>query len=151
MISDRKDGKPMKQKRNRKQERDIYICGLILAVLLALWLGAEQFLKLKFSFPPCLLHSLTGLYCPGCGGTRACRLLLSGHIFQSFLYHPGVLPAAVLYLWYMTSHTIELLSKGQLRISLPYSDKFLYLEAAIILLQCLVKNLVKILWGMGIF
>lgn len=97
-----------------------------------------------------MFHSLTGLYCPGCGGTRACRLLLSGHIFQSFWYHPGVVVAAALYVWFMVSHTIESLSKGRLKIGLPYTDKFLYLEAAVIILQCFVKNLVKILWGTGI-
>lgn len=140
----------MKGNRNPQQERGIYICGLILLGLLGFWLVLEHFLGLKFSLPPCLFHSLTGLYCPGCGGTRACRLLLSGHILQSFVYHPGVFLAAVLYAWFMASHTIELLSKGRLKIGLPYSDKYLYLEAAVIILQCLMKNLVKIFWGIGI-
>lgn len=140
----------MSQNRNRQQEKGIYICGLILLGLLGFWLAAEYFLGLEFSLPPCVFHSLTGLYCPGCGGTRACRLLLSGHIFQSFWYHPGVVVAAALYVWFMVSHTIESLSKGRLEIGLPYTDKFLYLEAAVIILQCFVKNLVKILWGTGI-
>lgn len=140
----------MKQKRNRKQEKEIYVCGLVLAGLLLFWQAAEHFLGLQLSLPPCVFHSLTGLYCPGCGGTRACRLLLSGHIVQSFLHHPGVILAAVLYVGYMFSHTIELLSKGRLKTGLPYSDKFLYLEAGMIILQCLVKNVVKLLWGTGI-
>lgn len=54
----------MKQNRNPQQEKGIYICGLILLGLLAFWLGAEHFLGLKFSLPPCVFHSLTGLYCP---------------------------------------------------------------------------------------
>jgi len=29
-------------------------------------------------FPPCPLHALTGLWCPGCGATRASYLLLRG-------------------------------------------------------------------------
>ena len=140
----------MSQKRNRKQEKEIYICGLILLGILLFWLAAERLLGLEFSLPPCVFHSLTGLYCPGCGGTRACRLLLSGHIFQSFLYHPGVLLAAVLYVWFMVSHTIEFVSKGRLKIGPPYTDKFLYLEVAVIILQCLAKNMMKILWGTGI-
>lgn len=140
----------MSQKRNRKQEKEIYICGLILLGILLFWLAAERLLGLEFSLPPCVFHSLTGLYCPGCGGTRACRLLLSGHIFQSFLYHPGVLLAAALYVWFMVSHTIEFVSKGRLKIGLPYTDKFLYLEVVVIILQCLAKNMMKILWGTGI-
>ncbi len=44
---------------------------------------------------PCLFQMMTGLYCPGCGGTRAVKALLSGHPVLSFLYHPLVLCTAV--------------------------------------------------------
>jgi hypothetical protein len=30
--------------------------------------------------PPCPFHVLTGLYCPGCGLTRALSYLLHGHL-----------------------------------------------------------------------
>lgn len=30
-------------------------------------------------YPKCLLHSLTGLHCPGCGGLRGTHQLLQGH------------------------------------------------------------------------
>lgn len=44
---------------------------------------------------PCLFHTLTGAYCPGCGGTRAMTALLEGNVFLSFCYHPLVLYLAV--------------------------------------------------------
>lgn len=31
-------------------------------------------------FPPCPLHATTGLWCPGCGATRASYLLLRGDV-----------------------------------------------------------------------
>jgi hypothetical protein len=31
-------------------------------------------------FPPCPLHAVTGLWCPGCGATRASYLLLHGDV-----------------------------------------------------------------------
>jgi len=31
-------------------------------------------------FPPCPLHAATGLWCPGCGATRASYLLLHGDV-----------------------------------------------------------------------
>ena len=40
---------------------------------------------------PCLFRAVTKIYCPGCGGTRAVYLLLTGHPVLSFLYHPIVL------------------------------------------------------------
>lgn len=30
-------------------------------------------------FPRCLLHSMTGMYCPGCGSARALAQLAHGH------------------------------------------------------------------------
>lgn len=39
---------------------------------------------------PCLFRFFTGLYCPGCGGTRAVKALLSGRIFMSLYFHPFV-------------------------------------------------------------
>ena len=31
-------------------------------------------------YPACLFHTVTGLYCPSCGGTRAIYELLHGHV-----------------------------------------------------------------------
>ena len=57
-----------------------------------------------FQFLPplsfCLFFRVTGFYCPGCGGTRACMSLLSGHPVQSFIYHPFVLYSAACLLYY---------------------------------------------------
>ena len=58
----------MSQKRNQKEEKEIYLCGLLLLGILLFWLAAERLLDLKLFLPPCIFHSLTGLYCPGCGG-----------------------------------------------------------------------------------
>ena len=44
---------------------------------------------------PCLFHFITGLYCPGCGGTRAVRALLQGDVVKSFCYHPFVVYAVI--------------------------------------------------------
>lgn len=36
---------------------------------------------------PCTLHSLTGLYCPGCGASRALRAMLHLDLYQALRYN----------------------------------------------------------------
>ena len=50
-------------------------------------------------FPGCIFHNATGLWCPGCGLTRATHALLTGHPLQSLgynLFTPLVLAAIIL-------------------------------------------------------
>lgn len=50
----------------------------------ALMLGASVLFFLNPSttvfYPKCLFHEMTGLYCPGCGSTRALHCLLHGEV-----------------------------------------------------------------------
>lgn len=39
-------------------------------------------------FPPCPLHYLTGLYCPGCGSLRAIHQLLQGNLAGAWAMNP---------------------------------------------------------------
>ena len=87
-----------------------------------------------------MLHSLTGLYCPGCGGTRAVVFLLHGDFLHSLVYHPFVPYAFVLCTWFMISQTIERLSKGRLRIGMHFREVFLWIALAIIIINFIVKN-----------
>lgn len=68
------------------------------AVLLAA--GVLFAALLLVGLPECPLYRLTGLYCAGCGGTRAIRALLHGDVAACFRQNP-LLPllaaAAVLF------------------------------------------------------
>jgi len=44
----------------------------------------------KSLYPPCVFHTITGLYCAGCGSTRAIHHLLHGRILRAFSYNPLV-------------------------------------------------------------
>lgn len=130
-------------------DKCFYIIGWVLtvlaaAVLIAVRLGVFD----RFGgLPPCIIHSRTGLYCPGCGGTRAVNALLHGHILTSLYYHPLVVYTAVVGGWFMISQTIQRVSRGKLRIGMHYRDIYLWLALAIVVVNCLVKNLVLIIGG----
>ncbi len=38
-------------------------------------------------YPRCLFHSLTGLYCPGCGSTRCLHALVHGNVRQAAAFN----------------------------------------------------------------
>ena len=40
------------------------------------------------AFPPCVLHYLTGWYCPGCGSLRALHQLLHGNLRTAWAMNP---------------------------------------------------------------
>lgn len=44
--------------------------------------------------PGCLFHQLTGIKCPGCGGTRALQALLRGDIAEMLIFNLLWLPTA---------------------------------------------------------
>ena len=65
------------------------IPGLVIACLLVV------LLLLQFDpnragnpLPPCPFHWLTGLYCPGCGATRALHALLHGNLQKALSMNP---------------------------------------------------------------
>ncbi len=98
---------------------------------------------------PCVFQELTGLYCPGCGGTRAVKALLRGDLGSSFLYHPLVLYCALLAIIFAVSYLIYRKTKNpKFR---PYLDnKYVYIGIGIIVFNFVVKNYFLIVKGMDI-
>lgn len=90
-------------------------------------------------FFACALREISGLPCPGCGGTRAFYYLFLGEFGKSFQYHPAVLYGILAYIHFMglyfyrkhVTHGIE-----QKEIQIPY---YIYTAVAVILLQWIYK------------
>lgn len=110
---------------------------VVILGVLAKWL-LPMFMKTTM---PCVMHTLTGLYCPGCGGTRAVLSLLHGHFLESFFYHPVVMYTVVVFAWYYVSNTIEYISKGKIPIAMKLKIRYLWIALGIILVQCILKNI----------
>lgn len=100
--------------------------------------------------PPCILHHFTGLYCPGCGGTRAALALLHGQLLKSLYYHPLVLYAAVCFAWYLLKQGVKALSGGKIDIPMPNSNILVSIAAVIVIVNCIVRNILYLGWGITI-
>ena len=86
---------------------------------------------------PCLFQMMTGLYCPGCGGTRAVRALLSGHPVLSFLYHPVVPYMASVAVWAAASWILYF-ATGNRRFRPELDDRIAYAAAGIVILNFMI-------------
>jgi len=56
---------------------------LFVAALLLVW----HFDPRRWPLPLCSFYATTGLFCPGCGGTRATHELLHGHLLSALHYN----------------------------------------------------------------
>lgn len=59
------------------------------AVLLGIWYLWFAGERLPEGITVCVFQKALGLYCPGCGGTRAFRALFRGDILRALYYHPA--------------------------------------------------------------
>ncbi len=134
----------MSEEERKILEGQLYVVGICLLFggigACLLW-GSLPSAWTGFFRVPCVFHEVTGLYCPGCGGTRAVGALLQREVVLSFFYHPIVIYGAVIYGWFMISHTIEYLSKGRLKIGMRYRNLYFYLALMLVIINIAVKDI----------
>lgn len=138
-----------KQHKKDIKPDSLYVCGLALlgiAAFLAVFLKLTGIKADRFVLP-CLFQSVTGLYCPGCGGTRAAAALFRGEIRESLHYHPLVLYGTVLYGFYMLTNTIEYASRGKLKTGMQYRACYVWVGVLILVWHTVWKNAMLLLCG----
>lgn len=127
----------------------INVCLIVLAGMTVIYLKKRGItVEWLLSFlPSCVFHSMTGLYCPGCGGTRAVLELMKGHLLQSLWYHPIVLYVVILYIRYLLEHIVRWLSSGKYPIICGYRSWYGYGAAVIIIVNLIIKNFLLLVCG----
>ena len=109
--------------------------------------GLAGFVLLRFFdpatsgiFPPCPLHYLTGLYCPGCGSLRALHQLLHGNLHEAWALNP--LTVVLLpFLAYGLASEIRLAIHGKRLPEWQLSGRSIYMLFAVIVLFGIARNL----------
>lgn len=135
-------------RQQEKEETALFYTGWALlaaagVLLLLLRLFPVPFQKLLL---PCAVQTLLGIYCPGCGGTRAVSALLRGDFLTSFLCHPLVLYTAFTGGWFLISQTIERLTRHKLKIGMKYKDGYVWAALIIVAANFIIKNALLLFW-----
>lgn len=129
-------------------EKEMYKAGWIFAIMGIIGIVFISIFKIDISdiIGPCIFHTVTGLYCPGCGGTRAVISFLKGDLIKSFFYHPVVPYAGLVYILFMIRGTISFLSRGKYPY-MRFSFIYIYIGIAIIIIQFIIKNFLLVVYG----
>ena len=92
---------------------------------------------------------MLGFYCPGCGGTRAVKALLHGRFLDAVWYHPLVPYGAVIGGGFMLTQGLHRLGFKYIK-PWKFHNWYLYGAMAIFVCNFLVKNLLRLVWGITI-
>lgn len=136
--------------KHKSLEDELFYIGIVsLAVGICVWV--LYYFKLRYCLPeiPCFFSNVLGFYCPGCGGTRSLNALAHGQFLKAVWYHPLVPYGAVLYGGFMLTQGLDRLG---LKLVKPWKYHDWYLYGALIIFGCnfLIKNLLRLLWGITI-
>lgn len=130
------------------ENKVLYHIGLAILILTVLIVSLIYIFPINYQrlLPPCLFLKLTGIYCPGCGGTRSVQALLHGSILSSLRYNPIVFYGFIVYFWFMLSNTIETLSKHKIKIGMKYRDIYFWIGLGIVLVYCVFRNILLVVY-----
>lgn len=134
-------------KKCKSLEDELFLIGLIfLAAGFTAWALIHFWLGKFLPAVPCFFSNVLGIYCPGCGGTRAAAALVHGQFLKSVWYHPLVPYGAVLGGGFMLTQGLHRLGVKCIKC---WEFHSWYLYAAIIILvgNFLVKNMLRLVWG----
>lgn len=142
---------PEKQK---SLEDELYPVGLLLLSVAAVVIPVLRIFVLPWmdSLPlGCAFWTFLGVYCPGCGGTRAVKALLDGHLLESLWYHPLVMYGVVLYFSLMISWTFAKLHLFGIKRGLKFRAGYFYGMLVVIAVNFILKNVLKFCFGIVMY
>lgn len=90
-------------------------------------------------YPPCPFKLLTGLYCPGCGATRASYNMIHGKFIASLRYHPMVLPMTPIMIFLFIRYFCQMFTGREYRV--PGLRSFVFLLLILFILFGVLRNI----------
>lgn len=132
--------------------RTVYhLCWVFLCLIPIVFFGMANIPMLHdFIFSPCVVYHTTGLFCPGCGGTRSVIALLTGHPIKSLLFHPFVIYFTICFLLFFSTQSLSRLTGGRVS-GINYRNIYVFIGIGIIMIQWIVKNIILLVTGVNYF
>ena len=132
---------------HKQEEKNLYLLGWILLGIFLSYLLIAKFSHFRTFFHlPCLFRTLTGYYCPGCGGTRAVQALVHVELLRSLRCHPAVLPGVVMSIVFWIGMTCEKIVRPNIK-RFKLRRIYFYVVLGIVMIQWIVKNV--LLYALG--
>jgi len=95
----------------------------------------------KSIFPGCIILKYTGLYCPGCGATRATYYLIHGNILKAFGFNQLYI-AIIPFILYLYVLNMGIKVNGKQLLPMPkISLKFCAMLGIVFIGFCVLRNI----------
>jgi hypothetical protein len=91
--------------------------------------------------PPCPTWRFLGIYCPGCGSTRAAHQLVNGRLLLALRYNPLWLLLGVPATAWLAWQIAQVAWRGRAGWRLPLNAAAAWTIAAVVILFGLLRNL----------
>lgn len=89
-------------------------------------------------FKQCAMKQIFGIPCPGCGGTRAIKCLLSGDILDAIYYNAFAVYSIIGYLIFLISRLLQKLTKGKIK-GIKFKSWYLFSALVVLVIQYIIK------------
>lgn len=134
-------------KKKTELETELFYIGLV-CLAAGICGGIVYFYVFRDILPvfPCFFSSILGIYCPGCGGTRSFTALLHGQLLLALWYHPLVPYMTILGGGFMMTQGLRRLGVKCVK-GWKFHNWYLYGAIILLILNFLVKNLLRLRWG----
>lgn len=111
----------------KKKQKNI-ISFVILGVLFVIF-----FFRYNFRIP-CIFHEITGLHCPGCGGTRALVSLIKLDIYQAYKYNMLIVIAIPFFI-------VQIVCRYILKLKYKIPNFVWYILIVIVIIYGVLRNI----------
>lgn len=98
----------------------------------------------------CYFHDYLGIFCPGCGGTRAFESMLYFHFLTSFIYNPAVIFTTAVLLFSSISYILYFITRGRI-LYFELDIRFPTSIVLVFIINFFIKNLLVLYFGFYVF